>query len=159
MGSDWYTFPSHFFMPENARLAYFSDGFGGILPQHFAEKDGTSGVPLHPFNDRNREEAMMYIGIDSCDFLVRTMQESDRHVEKNKIFFDESKFEQKASANIIDPSSSLLVRVINLPGGIIEELSNKKILYHNYTLFKRITLEDASSGNISRELGIYDIKG
>lgn len=69
-GGEWHQFPSHFFLPPRARLAYVRDGFGGILPQHFAAHNGTWAPPLQPFNDRNREEEARYVPLDSCDYLV-----------------------------------------------------------------------------------------
>jgi hypothetical protein len=69
-GSEWYYFPSHFFLPDNAELHFLKDGFGGVLPQHFARIDGTSAVPLQPFNDENKEETSRYVPLATCDFVV-----------------------------------------------------------------------------------------
>jgi hypothetical protein len=41
MGGEWYTFPSHFFLPNNARIEYVYDNFHGELPQHFNSILGT----------------------------------------------------------------------------------------------------------------------
>ena len=89
-GSEWYLFPSHFFLPRGARLSFLDDGFRGILPQHysfgrsdpslFAEQEialgvslthnGTYLTPVQPFNNGNREESSRYVPIASCDFIV-----------------------------------------------------------------------------------------
>lgn len=71
LGSDWYRFPSHFFLPSNAHLQYFEDRFHGILPQPFAEVNGTFAMPFLPMNDRNAEEVSRYVSIfDDCQVLV-----------------------------------------------------------------------------------------
>ena len=73
-GAEWYTFPSHFFLPENVRLAYVRDSFHGQLPQYFASVNGTSAT-IHdtPFNDRNKEEPSRYVFLLQCDYLVAVM--------------------------------------------------------------------------------------
>lgn len=72
VGIEWYQFPSHFFLPNHARLAYIDDGFHGILPQHFASINGTFGEPLQPFNDQNKEETIRYIPVKQCDYLIHS---------------------------------------------------------------------------------------
>lgn len=69
-GGEWYQFPSHFHLPSRARLQFISDGFGGILPQHFAEINGTWVDPPQEFNDRNTEVRERYIPLEHCDYLV-----------------------------------------------------------------------------------------
>lgn len=69
-GGEWYQFPSHFFLPAGARVQYIRDGFGGILPQHFATVNGTAGEPLQAFNDRNAEVTSRYVAPSDCDYLV-----------------------------------------------------------------------------------------
>mmetsp|Transcript_16061 Transcript_16061/g.26944 ORF Transcript_16061/g.26944 Transcript_16061/m.26944 type:complete len:446 (+) Transcript_16061:744-2081(+) len=67
MGGEWYTFPSHFFLPTGAQLAFVQDGFGGLLPQPYVE---TSAAPPQPMNDRNEEEPLRYVPLGSCDYFV-----------------------------------------------------------------------------------------
>jgi hypothetical protein len=137
IGSEWYTFPSYFFLPSSVRLEYIADGFGGVLPQHFARESGTSGRPIQPFNDQNREETGRYIagGLAACDYLIRLMREDDRHIPQNDIFFDESLFTPIAVTKIIDSSKSpMLHRAFHIPG--LAQLSQQKNSYFNYTLFR-----------------------
>ena len=73
-GAEWYSFPSHFFLPEHVRLAYVRDSFHGQLPQYFASVDGTSATTHDtPFNDRNQEELRRYVPLSQCDYLVAVM--------------------------------------------------------------------------------------
>jgi hypothetical protein len=75
MGSEWFTFPSHFFIPQNVKLEFLRDAFHGQLPQYFASVNGTSGKPLQPFNDLNAEESSRYIdSLSSCDYIVAIMK-------------------------------------------------------------------------------------
>lgn len=70
VGGEWHIFPSHFFLPANAKLEYVEDGFKGILPQHYSSENGTFTEPLQPFNDRNEEEQSRYVKLTQCDFYV-----------------------------------------------------------------------------------------
>jgi hypothetical protein len=73
MGGDWFTFPSHFFLPTNvAQLAYVEDNFHGLLPQHFISPYGSSIASVLPVNDQNKEEKSRYTPLESCDYLVMT---------------------------------------------------------------------------------------
>lgn len=73
IGGEWYTFPTHFFLPKNSRLEYIRGNFHGQLPQHFSALHGTSGPPLQTFNDQNAEELSRYVNLSSCDYLVVSM--------------------------------------------------------------------------------------
>ena len=70
VGKEWYRFPSHFFLPADAELAFVRGGFGGQLPAPYVAPlpAGARAVPGH-FNDQNREE-LRYAPIKSCDWLV-----------------------------------------------------------------------------------------
>lgn len=76
MGGDWYTFPSHFFLPAHATLAYVEDNFHGLLPQPYDRTVGTAGVPLQPVNDLNAEERSRYVELSTCDYVVMTTPSS-----------------------------------------------------------------------------------
>ena len=107
-GSDWYFFPSHFFLPDNARLEFVYDRFHGQLPQYFgpatppatpatgyghANSQGMSAMPwdawvgtwsppLQPFNDMNREEDSRYVQLSDCEYVVAVVEddvEQKRH--------------------------------------------------------------------------------
>jgi alpha-1,2-mannosyltransferase len=82
IGKEWYRFPSHFFLPEHARLRFIKSDFSGLLPQYFLEQheqaqqqlsllDVTSHVPQH-MNERNAEEPTRYVNdvSTSCDYIV-----------------------------------------------------------------------------------------
>jgi hypothetical protein len=77
MGGEWYTFPSHFFLPEGSRLEFVYDTFHGELPQHFAAERGTSAEPAQPFNDQNLEEISRYVPLEACDFIVTLMKPTE----------------------------------------------------------------------------------
>ena len=56
VGNEWYRYPSSFFLPPRAHLAFVRDGFRGQLPAHFsaAWPEGSRVRHAH-FNDLNRE--------------------------------------------------------------------------------------------------------
>lgn len=72
MGGDWYTFPSHFFLPNHVNFSYVADNFHGLLPQPYTLSVGTAGTPLLPVNGLNAEEMSHYVPLASCSHLVMT---------------------------------------------------------------------------------------
>ncbi len=149
-GSEWYLFPSHFFLPPSAQLAFVEDGFGGILPQPFSAVNGTSAEPLQPFNDGNREEVSRYVPVSSCDYLVLLIdrnkeelslgplrRELVRQQESAGFSADSSslgaRFAAVATRDVISPEFSLssLGRAFYIPG-----LSERTVKFKQYTLFQ-----------------------
>ena len=84
IGGEWYTFPSHFFLPPNARLEYVRGNFHGQLPQHFRSYLGTSNPPIYNFNDKNEEEDSRYVEFNTCDYLVASIKPPSRY-QKNEV--------------------------------------------------------------------------
>ena len=141
IGSEWYTFPSHFFLPMEIRLRYIEDGFEGMLPQHFPTGiNGTSQEPKVPFNDQNREEKRIYTPLYKCHYLVRLVKDEDRTHISNAHNFNQEHFKPLDSTKIIDSAASpMLSRAFSIPR--LEFLSRKKNSYQNYTLFHVILSE------------------
>ena len=141
MGGDWYTFPSHFFLPDNVRLGYIRDGFGGQLPKHFSAINGTSEKPSCPFNDQNKEEMSSYIDIDKCDYLIRLITEDDRSKEDKTIFLDEKILKRLSTTKIIDSANSpIFTRALFLPGieYLLPQYKSMGNKFHQYTLFRHV---------------------
>jgi len=65
-GSEWYRFPSSYFLPSKGRLEFYDAGFKGILPGQF---NSTDGVPQF-MNDMNMEEPARYVDLSDCDFVI-----------------------------------------------------------------------------------------
>lgn len=140
-GSEWYQFPSHFFLPEEARLQYLRDGFTGILPQHFASEQGTSAVPLQAFNDLNREEPARYVDLAQCDFLVvlidrnKSVQETELRAQLlREEGLPTALFRRVASEPVISPdySPSSLHRAYYIP-----YQTPKRVRFQDYILYER----------------------
>eukprot|EP01041_Mallomonas_annulata_P002890 gene2890-5670_t len=157
MGGDWYTFPSHFFLPNHARLAFVNDTFHGQLPQLFKEgKDNQNGKesvfigtytnPNQPFNDENKEENSRYISIFDCDYVVSLIHIHNTHLHK-EIFSDENKSQRPFHNVILDPSKFEIIGkmpVINAAESLslsrafwIPFTANKNV-FSSYTLFRKI---------------------
>ena len=160
IGNEWYSFPSHFFLPENGRLEYIDDGFKGILPQHYSSINGTWGKPIQPFNDRNKEEVSRYIELSKCNYLVITIDELKEYDQMNdnrryllsqhlkkvnnhyKLKFDnismngDSMFTIISSRNVLSSefSHSSLARAYLIPFGF----SEKRVKFKSYILLKKI---------------------
>ncbi len=155
-GSEWYLFPTHFFLPGTVRLEFLRDGFGGILPQHFAKENGTWCEPPQPFNDRNREEPSRYVQLERCDYLVLLLDERQgpkelgplrsglmrgnqgvwpRHSPGSEVGAAiEPRFTVAARRPVISPEHSLssLGRAFFVPG-----LSTRTVRFRDYVLFKK----------------------
>ena len=153
-GGEWYQFPSHFFLPNNANLEFLYDNFHGQLPQYYPSNEGTYIEPLQSFNDKNKEEISRYIHYDKCDYIVisipeytqyeiDTMIDSFRIVEK--LIIKQSKvWIQVSNQLIIDllRSTSSFARAFYLPG-----LSSTKNIYKKYSIYKKENKEDSNEFN------------
>ncbi|KAF9421314.1 mannosyltransferase [Podila epigama] len=95
VGKEWYRFPSHYFLPEGARLGFIKSHFDGLLPGEFQEhgsdldigkkkprhplavdwrwsaerRPGTSHIPLL-MNNENKEVVEHYTSLDQCQYLI-----------------------------------------------------------------------------------------
>lgn len=90
IGGDWYTFPSHFFIPRTKHaieLKYVHDSFHGLLPGYFGSNS--------TFNNQNNEEMSRYVDdpLAQCDYFVSTvhMKESGGKYISGTWFRDDSK--------------------------------------------------------------------
>lgn len=141
-GSEWYQFPSHFFLPAGARLDYLSDGFGGVLPQHFAPLNGTFASPLQEFNDQNKEVTERYVPLAQCDYVIlliddnKPVQDSLLRAQlREEHDINHTKFRRVTSERVISAaySPSALLRAYFIPGK-----SPKSVKFQEYTLFERV---------------------
>lgn len=148
MGGEWYTFPSHFFLPNNARLEYIFDNFHGELPQHFNSIEGTSCEPLQMFNNMNQEEMSRYISLNSCDYFV-TMISNDikdnlkirkiSNIDKDLNILNDHKKEIKTDLNfnvkdiidgdVIDDDAIYEIKAKNVNNNLDEETSRFRLLF------------------------------
>ena len=82
-GNDWYTFPSHFFLPHHVRFGFYRQDFGGQLPQYYTtigEKRGDkeesmilgTRTGIDNFNSLNQEEMSRYRDQHDCNWKVET---------------------------------------------------------------------------------------
>ncbi|KAG0334269.1 mannosyltransferase [Podila humilis] len=93
VGKEWYRFPSHYFLPEGARLGLIKSYFDGLLPGEFHEysdasdlkksqhplaidwrwsadrRPGTSFIPTL-MNNENKEVVEHYTPLEQCQYLV-----------------------------------------------------------------------------------------
>ena len=77
VGNEWYRFPSSFFLPRGAQLAFVKDGFTGQLPARFTAPWPRGSRARHAhFNDGNREEPSRYVPLRSCDALIDLLPRS-----------------------------------------------------------------------------------
>ena len=145
-GGEWYQFPSHFFLPQNARVEFVNDTFHAQLPQHFSSIHGTFCEPLQPFNDRNLEEPLRYVSLSACDYVVAVVDttidyEHDEDVATrmplvSRLLKSEAPlFTKMFDKKVLNPkhSPSALARAFFIPA-----LSNKKNTFNLYSFFERL---------------------
>eukprot|EP00003_Mantamonas_plastica_P014416 TRINITY_DN2504_c2_g2_i2.p1 TRINITY_DN2504_c2_g2~~TRINITY_DN2504_c2_g2_i2.p1 ORF type:complete len:391 (+),score=117.40 TRINITY_DN2504_c2_g2_i2:154-1173(+) len=71
VGKEWYRFPSSFHLPsKRIHLRFLKSGFGGQLPQEFADGPNATSIIPDNFNDMNREEPSRYVDASQCHFVV-----------------------------------------------------------------------------------------
>ena len=164
-GGEWYFFPSHFFLPNHARLEFVSDYFHGQLPQHFsgpAWQGGTWATPRQPFNDLNREEKSRYVQLADCDYVVALINTDVDQAQHGPMVASMSLATAASAAEpgegnsfsfvlekaVLDPvrSSSSLARAYHIP-----LLSKKRNVYNKYSVFSRRRTLAANSGDLERE--------
>lgn len=132
VGKEWYRFPSSFFLPPGAGpLLWLRAGFGGQLPQPFAEwPRGLSALPAH-MNDRNRDEPSRYSELDRCDVVVDVELRSQ--AEPSAVA-DAATWERVHCAPFLDAaaSTSTLARAFYIPG-----YSDKRNVFAEYCVVAR----------------------
>lgn len=129
-GSEWYYFPSHFFLPGNSKLEFIADDFHGELPHHFTPQQSFYGMwtgsadPVIPFNDDNKEDERVYLPIDQCDYIVKVTSEEKGMDSYEKIF----------SSLVLDASESrsILARAFYIPF-----YSSRKNIMKEYVVYKK----------------------
>lgn len=149
MGGDWYTFPSHFFLPDNARLTFVNDTFHGQLPQLYNENGREDGMrlgtfvdPEQPFNDENREVPERYMPYSQCDYAVATIHHStSTRAEAPFVRFlqtHDEEYELMISKHVINAAESQsLARAFLIPF-----YSIKRISFSSYSFYRRINKTD-----------------
>ena len=118
IGGEWYTFPSHFFLPKNVRLEYVRGTFHGQLPQHFSSFLGTSAIPAQRFNNMNQEEESRYVMLSTCDYLVAAIDRDDENDEDK----DEDEDVESGSRGIFNKN----MNIEKLPNSVGVTKRNKK---------------------------------
>jgi alpha-1,2-mannosyltransferase len=138
MGGDWFTFPSHFFLPTPAKLEFIYDGFNGQLPAHFASVNGTFQTPKQPFNNLNKMEKSRFVTPDQCDFIVLHMhRDGDMGALEQRIRNDPNKYFHRAATLVLDPvNSPTLSRAFYIPN-----YSTKHNSYNEYALFQLVHIK------------------
>lgn len=138
-GGDWFRFPSHFFLPDVARIAFVRDTFHGQLPAHFSRINGTSCEPQSPFNDKNEEEMSRYVALTSCDLVVTVvhpvLKEEDMTPLLSQMLASErngASFAKALQRDVLDASrsTSALFRAFYVPG-----MSSVRNRFNSYTAF------------------------
>lgn len=132
---EWYRFPSSFFLPGDAHLAFVNSSFTGQLPQPFSIHGSKveSQAVLEPFNEQNKEEPSRYVPLDTCDWIV-DLEEGDcappptDGIQSSTViawfpFLDASK-------------TNALHHILYIPYLHEKAMRHGKVHYQNYLLYK-----------------------
>jgi hypothetical protein len=71
VGSEWYRYPSSFFLPSSHyHVAWLDDGFAGLLPRPFDPTlGGTTAAPPY-FNSKNKASPDQFVSTDISTSLL-----------------------------------------------------------------------------------------
>lgn len=135
VGTEWYRYPSSFFLPgPGYRLQFVASGFDGLLPRHFEEhSNGTKSAP-YQFNDENRSEPDNYWdSADDCDYFVTSTTTQGRWIDEPILNATSHEWRIKVAYPFIDNSRSpALTRAFYIP-----YLSWKKNVWIDYMLLEK----------------------
>ncbi|EQC32299.1 hypothetical protein SDRG_10046 [Saprolegnia diclina VS20] len=127
VGKEWHRFPSHFFLPNHARMAFVRSGFRGQLPGHFAS---TYDVPSH-MNDLNLEEVSRYVDMATCDFVVdRDVPASMAHPDEPSLASHPAWTPVYAEPFLLAEASDRVARAFYVPFW-----TPTKTVFTNYTVY------------------------
>ena len=128
VGSEWYEYPSSFFVPQRCEMHFVRSGFGGVLPGHFNSSLGGTRHASEYLNDRNQADDRQYISDESrCTFLVS--MRADDHIAQEK---ESDKWEVVRKLKYVNSGASgALYRALFIPF-----LSSQKLVYNHYVLYK-----------------------
>ena len=143
VGGEWYRYPSSFYLPPNAHLAFLKSSFGGQLPQPFTEygsKEKSLTVQKGVFNDLNEEEVDRYVDIKACSYVIELVGDdasAGAQVPEGLQYITEDgaeKWQQVAHYNYlnIDRTSSLH-RIFYIP-----ILRDERVAYNKYVIYQRV---------------------
>lgn len=137
VGTEWYRFPSSFFLPgPEYRLQFVKSGFDGLLPRPFEEtKYGTMAAPKQ-FNDMNRSEPDNYWdSADACDYFVTSSTRDDGAIQHmmDGAVLEQGDWKVRGSAPMVDTvASPALFRALYIPF-----LSVRRNTWMTYILLER----------------------
>jgi alpha-1,2-mannosyltransferase len=132
LGSEWYEFPSHFFVPEQCEVHFLDSGFGGILPAPFNQALGGTRYGATYLNDRNEADEMQFIGDESRCNVVVALKYDDKLAPKelNKGMREKGWEVVQEHKYVQGNLSAALYRALFIPF-----LSPGKLLYNYYVLY------------------------
>lgn len=130
---EWHRFPSSFYLPPNFQLGFLPSSFTGQLPKAF----GSNG----DFNDKNKEEKDRYVSVEHCAFIVELDQGDDpeclRYIHENK-----QNWNKIAQVSYLDAAkTSMLHRILYLPGLHEKAVSNGSVQYNDYVVYKQVKVD------------------
>ena len=143
VGGEWYRYPSSFYLPPNAHLAFLKSSFGGQLPQPFTEygsKEKSLTVQKGVFNDMNEEEVDRYVDIKACAYIIELVGDDDfagAQVPEGLQYISEDgaeKWQQVAHYNYLNVDrTSSLHRIFYIP-----ILRDERVAYDKYVIYQRV---------------------
>jgi alpha-1,2-mannosyltransferase len=153
--SEWYRFPSSFYLPSsdrsivNFKFVSPSPYFEGQLPHAFLPQGSGLGATYTPFNDKNMPEYDdRYVPIDACDYLVDATwgEVKDENVQQDNTPScrdNDSQWLPILTSAFLDADrTSTLHRILYLPKLHEQADLHGGVEYVDYVLYRRIQGED-----------------
>jgi len=137
VGSEWYEFPSSFFVPQNCEMNFVKSDFDGVLPAQFDSALGGTRYGASYLNDRNEAHDLQFMSDESkCTYLVSLKYDGELLPKKqDERLWVENKWETARELPYVQSASSpALYRALYIPF-----VSAKKLVYNYYVLYRSKT--------------------
>ncbi|KAH3672434.1 hypothetical protein WICMUC_004270 [Wickerhamomyces mucosus] len=143
VGREWYRYPSSFFLSNDQRLKFIKSQFNGLLPGDFKENDllkATSEIPLN-MNQLNLFENDKIVGnfVENCEFIIdidQPFDSNDDEINEQDLI---DNFQLISSLKFLNNEKSQGIgKFFKIPTSL-NEITNTKLIYHNYNLYKKRT--------------------
>lgn len=140
-GKDWHRYPSSFFLPNpNWNVRFIRSEFKGLLPFPFTGGENATTIVHSHFNDKNKENASVYIDVNKCHFLLDF--DSDKETDLEPVYGRQrDKWKTVKSLPFLNAEkSNSLFRAFYIPF-----LSDRFVIYGNFSLLQSLKFTKTKS--------------
>lgn len=131
VGSEWYEYPSSFFIPSGCGMEFVRSGFDGVLPAHYNASLGGTRYAAEYLNDMNEDDDRQFMENErACDFLI-SLKYDDKLLPKRQRIKGKTLEIVHELPYVQSSASKALYRALFIPF-----VSAHKLVYNSYALYK-----------------------